>query len=201
MFGPNAGSEDYCVSATIVPSVGNDTQLTLEQHRFELCRSTYTWILFKAKYYSNTWSILVKFKDMELHVQKTNYKVILGYFIVEGQHPNPHSFQRLTVAHSPLGMETGDRLNMMHDWEALWSSLAVHFQFQPNKHFLNICSTILTSKRGSLIPKDSFCLKSRVYSELPKHHFSCNYKTPSKKNKVVFGLFIILVYLFHSTYP
>ena len=45
--------------------------------------------------------MLVKFKDMELWVQKTNYKVILGYFIVEGQHPNPHIFQRLTVVHSP----------------------------------------------------------------------------------------------------
>ena len=52
-FGPNAGSEDYCVSTTIVPSMGNDKQLTLE-HTFELCRSTYTWILSKTKYYSNT---------------------------------------------------------------------------------------------------------------------------------------------------
>ena len=38
--------------------------------------------------------MLVKFKDMELWVQNTNYKVILGDFIVEGQHPNPHIFQR-----------------------------------------------------------------------------------------------------------
>ena len=90
---------------------------------------------------------------------------------------------------------------MMHDWEALWSSLAVHFQFQLNKHFLNICSTILASKRGSLIPKNSFCLKSSVYSELPKHHFACNYKKPFRDNKVIFGLSIILVYLFHITYP
>lgn len=57
--------------------------------------------------------MLVKFKDMELWVQNTNYKVILGYFIVEGQHPNPHIFQRLTAVRSPLEME--NRREAEHD--------------------------------------------------------------------------------------
>ena len=98
------------LSATTVLSMSNDTQLTLEQHRFELCRSTYTF--FKTKYYGNT-STLVELKDMEPWVRGANYKVILGCSIAEGQHPNPHVFQRLTVVHYPLGM--GSRRETDHD--------------------------------------------------------------------------------------
>ena len=107
---------------------------------------------------------------------------------------------------SYLEQEAGEGLNRMQGWEAPLSGLAVYFQFQLFKHFLNICKTLYQPLKDGkdtekVTDNSSLCLKSCMYSELCKHHFTCNYKTPSKKNKIIFGLSILLVHLSHATSP
>ena len=44
---------------------GSQVQLTLEQHRFELWGSTYTWIFFDSKYSSTSWSLVGWIRGMQ----------------------------------------------------------------------------------------------------------------------------------------
>ena len=46
-------------------------QLILEQHRFELHGSTYTWIFFSSEYCSTSRSALVDSADVEPRIQET----------------------------------------------------------------------------------------------------------------------------------
>ena len=54
------------------------TQLTLEQHRFELCGSTYTQIFFNT-YYSTTWSAAGWIHRCEYQIRRAHCKVFLRF--------------------------------------------------------------------------------------------------------------------------
>ena len=55
--------------------------LTLEQHKFEMHMSTFTWIFFFQRICTTVLHDpqLVEFADTEWHMLRTNYKVILGF--------------------------------------------------------------------------------------------------------------------------
>ena len=62
------------------------TQLTLEQHGFELRKSTYIWIFFNRKYYSTTQPEVGS--QPELLIQRsTIVSYIWTFDCAEGQHP------------------------------------------------------------------------------------------------------------------
>ena len=61
-------------------------QLTLEQHRFELHRSTYMQIFSVNTYHSNTLSV-VESADVEPRIGRDDYKVTYGFLMMGGWHP------------------------------------------------------------------------------------------------------------------
>jgi len=55
--------------------------LTLEQHRFELCRSTYTWIIFN-KYTYNTLNVFSHLYDFLYNIFSLAYFILRAQYII-----------------------------------------------------------------------------------------------------------------------
>ena len=106
-------------------------QLTLQQHGFELHRSTYMWIFLSSKYYSNTqptvgWTHRQGTMDAEeSHVWRANY--IIHWFSAVLRVGTPHSH---VIQVSPLFIIEHLRAEF---WSARvdWASKGWFFEYLP----------------------------------------------------------------------
>ena len=99
--------------------------LTLEQHRLELPRSTYTWIFFScstALHYLG----LVEFVPVELWLQRANCKVICRFLTTQGSVPlTTHTVKGSTVRRCRIVASFGNSCLTFKGTTTLFSIVAV----------------------------------------------------------------------------
>ena len=83
--------------------------MALEQHKFELHRSTWMWIFFNSNYYPTTHLQLDDFLAGQLWIQRINSRYMQMFDCMEGWHPNLLHFSRVNwtvVPWYPQGIDS-----------------------------------------------------------------------------------------------